>query len=115
MGKWGLSTLRMRVMAPVVRKWFDVKLGMLLMRDKRVPWRYKLLALGAGGLLTALLISSELPIESLLATLLIGIPVDISVDGIETILGPILFGSAILPHIVPQSLWREREIVEMVS
>ncbi|CCW34940.1 hypothetical protein CTKA_00038 [Chthonomonas calidirosea] len=77
------------------------------MRSKQIPWRYKLLALGLGALITALLMALELPVESLLATLLIGLPIDISVDGLEAILGPIVFGSALLPLVLPRQQLQE--------
>lgn len=107
MNRWNVGALGMRMLSRPLRKWLNVPQGLLLMRAKHIPWCYKLLAFGLGALITALLMALELPVESLLATLLIGLPIDISVDGLEAILGPLVFGSALLPLVLPRQLLQE--------
>ena len=48
----------------------DIKLGFSMLKDRRVPLRFKLLALGLGAGLIALLIGLEFPLEWLLAVVL---------------------------------------------
>lgn len=82
----------------------DIKFGFSLLRNRRVPMRYKLLALGLGAALTAGLVALELPVESILAALVIGLPFDAALDGLETMVGPVLFGVLLLPHLAPRGL-----------
>src|SRR5579871_888473 len=70
-------------------KW-DIRLGFALLRDRRVPMSKKLLALGLGGGIVALLEALELPVEAILGVLvpILGLPLDAVVDGVEAIIGP---------------------------
>jgi hypothetical protein len=84
----------------------DVRFGFALLRDRRVPLRYKILALLLGAGLVGLLISLELPLEGILAVMLpfLGILLDGVADGLEAIVGPVVFASLILPFLVPRPL-----------
>ncbi|HZT41266.1 MAG TPA: hypothetical protein VFA07_03710 [Chthonomonadaceae bacterium] len=83
----------------------DVRFGFALFRDRRIPLGGKLLALILGGLLTALLVSLEIPLEGLLTLLLpfLAVP-DFVVDGMETVLGPFVLGALLLPFLAPRPL-----------
>ncbi len=83
---------------------FDVRLGIRLLRSKQVPVRPKLLATGLACALLAALLAAEFPIESLLATLLVGMPIDVAVDGLEIIVAPLLFTALMLPWLAPRVL-----------
>src|SRR5579871_5253788 len=91
---------------------FDPKLGYALLRDRRIPFGSKALALALGGALVAALIALEIPLEMVLAALVIGIIPEGILDGMEAVIGPFLFGCLILPHIAPrhivQQIRRER-------
>ena len=85
---------------------FEFKLGFALLKDSRIPIRYKALAILLGLLITGVLELLELPFEAILAGLLpmIGIPGDIVLDGLEAVGGPIIFGCLILPFLAPRYL-----------
>jgi hypothetical protein len=83
---------------------FDPKLGLALLRDRRIPFGSKALALALAGALVAALIALEVPFEAVLAALVIGIVPEGILDGLEVIIGPILFGCLLLPHIAPQPM-----------
>ncbi len=83
---------------------FDPKLGFALLRDRRVPFGSKALALALGGALVAMLIALELPYEMVLAAMIIGIVPEGILDGLEAVIGPFLFGCLILPHIAPRNI-----------
>lgn len=81
----------------------DVRFGMALVRDKRVPIKSKLLAFGLGVALLALLLAFEVPVEwmvSLLAPILL--PLEIGLDGFELIALPLLFTTLIVIQIAPR-------------
>jgi len=88
----------------------DVGLGFALLRDRRVPVAKKGLALLLGGLAIAGLIALEAPVEMLIGLLLNapGLGMDLLVDGIEMLAGPVLIASLLLTHMAP------KEIVEQV-
>lgn len=85
------------------RPLLDIGLGFALLRDRRVPIVRKLAALGLGGLVIAVLIGLELPVEGLIAALmnLPGIGLDFLVDGLEILAGPLLIGSLFLLRLAP--------------
>jgi hypothetical protein len=83
---------------------FDPKLGLALLRDRRVPLGSKLAALTIGAILVAGLVALELPFEAVLAALVIGIVPEGIFDGLEVLVGPVLFGCLALPHIAPREL-----------
>jgi hypothetical protein len=84
----------------------DVKLGLALMRDHRVPWRAKLAALLLGVGITGLVEVLELPVEGLLSMLLpiLGAAGDLALDGAELVAGPILLASLLLPFVAPREV-----------
>lgn len=84
----------------------DVRFGFALLRDRRVPFGAKAMALGLGAAIVALLISLELPLEGLWALLLplIAVPLDFVVDGMEAVIGPILLGALLLPFLAPRHI-----------
>lgn len=85
---------------------FDVQFGLALLRDRRVPVVSKLMALSAGAGIIALMISLELPLESLIGLILplLGAVADVAVDGIEAVLGPVVIAALLLPHLAPSPI-----------
>src|SRR5690242_14658680 len=76
----------------------DFGLGFALLKDRRVPVASKLLALMLGVVALMALTALELPVELIVAALLNlpGVGMDLVVDGIEIVAGPLLFGSLFL-------------------
>src|SRR5207247_5720304 len=101
---WLLKLLGMRAVTRAVGRqtmprngrppMLDFRLGFALFGDRRVPVASKALALFAGGILVMALVSMELPVEVLMAGLLnvLGVGVDLAVDGMEMLVGPVVFG-----------------------
>jgi len=81
----------------------DLRFGMKLLRDRRVPVASKALAIGIGAAATGLLVSLELPIEALLGMMLpvLGFVADGTLDGLEAVAGPLVIGALVLPLIAP--------------
>ena len=88
------------------RGWFDLKLGIALMRDSRVSLLTKLAALASGVTLTAILVAIEFPLESLIALVLpfLGLVFDFAFDGFEIIVLPLLAATLILRWLAPKSV-----------
>lgn len=88
----------------------DLKLGLRLLRDNRVPVKCKLsgLALGVGAVLVLEIL--ELPLQTALWLLLpvVGMAADFALDGLELLAGPLLVAALTLPYLAP------REIVEQI-
>ena len=83
----------------------DIKLGFSMLKDRRVPFRPKLLSVGLGAGLIALLIGLEFPLESLLALVPgVGLVLDITTDAMEAILGTAGVAAILLPHLAPKLL-----------
>jgi hypothetical protein len=84
----------------------DVKLGIALLRDRRVPVGSKLLALAGGIGIIMLLEALEFPAEWFLSLLMpvIGFGISAAVDGLETIAGSFLLAAALLPFIAPREM-----------
>ena len=61
----------------------NMTLGYALLRDRRVPIRTKLIALG------------------------IGAAGDLTLDGAEAVIGPVLIATLLLPHLAPADLVRQ--------
>lgn len=91
----------------------DFKLGVSLLRDRRIPVPTKLLALGIGVGLTMLLEVFEMPLETMVAVILpgVGLAANFAMDGIESILCPLLFAALALPHIAPKPVAAEARAV----
>lgn len=87
----------------------DFKLGVSLLRDRRVPVPTKLFALGIGVALTLLLEAFEMPLEMLIAMVLpgVGLAANMAMDGLEAVLCPLLFAALALPHIAPKPVAAE--------
>lgn len=84
---------------------FDLKFGLhLLVRDRQVPIQYKMVAFALGGVLTFLLNILEIPLESMLMIFLpvIGLGMDVVLNGMEMIACPVLFAALLLPHLAPK-------------
>lgn len=79
----------------------DVRYGFALMRDRSVPVRHKLLAFVLAGIVMALLVSMEAPVELLLAWL--ALPFDMAFDGLEAIVGTAALAALILPYLCGQT------------
>jgi hypothetical protein len=88
----------------------DLRLGFALMRDGRVPLRFKLIAFLLGLGITGVVEFLELPVEGVISMLLpiLGVAGDVVIDGAEIIAGPLLLANLLLPFVAP------REIVELV-
>ena len=85
---------------------FDIRLGFALLRDRRVSLGTKLLALASGAGLTALLVSLELPLDSIVAAMLpiVGFAIDLAVDGLEVLICPVLAAVLLLPMLAAKPL-----------
>ena len=84
-------------------------LGYALLRDRRVPIRTKLIALGIGAAGVGAIELMQLPLEGVFAALLplVGAAGDLTLDGAEAVIGPILIATLVLPHLVPGDLVRQ--------
>lgn len=86
-----------------------IALGYALLRDRRVPVRTKLIALGLGAAGIGVIELLQLPIEGLVAALLpfVGAAGDLALDGAEAVLGPVLIATLLLPYLAPPDLVRQ--------
>jgi hypothetical protein len=84
----------------------NMTLGYALLRDRRVPIRTKLIALGIGAAGVGAIELLQLPVEGVVAALLplIGAAGDLALDGAEAVIGPILIATLLLPHLAPADL-----------
>jgi hypothetical protein len=84
----------------------NMTLGYALLRDRRVPIRTKLIALGIGAAGVGAIELLQLPVEGVVAALLplIGAAGDLALDGAEAVIGPVLIATLLLPHIAPADL-----------
>jgi hypothetical protein len=87
----------------------NMTLGYALLRDRRVPIRTKLIALGIGAAGVGAIELLQLPLEGVFAALLpfVGAAGDLTLDGAEAIIGPILIATLLLPHLAPANLVRQ--------
>jgi hypothetical protein len=87
----------------------NLTLGYALLRDRRVPIRTKLIALGIGAASVGAIELLQLPMEGILAALLpfIGAAGDLTLDGAEAVIGPIVIATLLLPHLAPAPLVRQ--------
>ena len=87
----------------------NMTLGYALLRDRRVPIRTKLIALGIGAAGVGAIELLQLPLEGVFAALLplVGAAGDLTLDGAEAVIGPILIATLLLPHLVPADLVRQ--------
>ena len=84
----------------------NMTLGYALLRDRRVPIRTKLIALGIGAAGIGAFELLQLPVEGVVAALLplIGAAGDLALDGAEAVIGPVLIATLLLPHLAPADL-----------
>jgi hypothetical protein len=87
----------------------NIQFGYALLRDKSVPFKPKLLALGIGAAITGFTELLQIPLESLFAFILplFGLAGDVALDGVEAIFGPILVATILLPYMVPEPIVRQ--------
>lgn len=85
---------------------FDVKLGSALLKDARVPVQAKMLAMLLGVAAVFVIDALELPLELLFAAFLpvLGVGINIGVDGLEYVAGSLLIAAAVLPRLAPRPL-----------
>ena len=86
-----------------------MQLGYALLRDRRVPIRAKLIALGIGAAAVGAIELLELPVEGVIAALLpfIGVAGDLALDSAEAIIGPVLIATLLMPHLAPADIVRQ--------
>ena len=84
----------------------NMTLGYALLRDRRVPIRAKLIALGIGAAGVGAIELLQLPVEGVVAALLplMGAAGDLALDGAEAVIGPVLIATLLLPHLAPADL-----------
>ena len=82
----------------------DIKFGFALLRDKRVPFKSKLMSLAFGVGMLALLLLLQIPLEAI-ATFLapVLLPLDFLIDGLELVALPVLFTAISVAHIAPRA------------
>src|SRR5271154_4097800 len=87
----------------------NMTLGYALLRDRRVPIRTKLVALGIGAAGVGAIELLQLPVEGVVAALLplIGAAGDLALDGAEAVIGPVLIATFLLPHLASADLVRQ--------
>ena len=86
----------------------DVKFGIALLRERRIPLKSKLLAFGLGVGLLALLLAFQIPVEAVVTFLApILLPLDLAIDGFEIVALPILFMTLLLAYVAPRALVQE--------
>jgi len=84
----------------------SMQLGYALLRDRRVPIRTKLIALGIGAAAIGVIELLQLPAEGVIAALLpfIGVAGYLALDGAEAVIGPVLIATLLLPHLAPADI-----------
>jgi hypothetical protein len=81
----------------------NLQLGYALLRDRRVPIRAKLTALGIGAAVVGVIELLQIPFESVFAAILpvLGVAGDLALDGAEAVVGPVLIATMLLPYLAP--------------
>ena len=84
----------------------DVKFGLMLLRDRRVPIGAKALALALGGAAMAALVTLELPLEAVWAVILpgLGLAMDSMADGMEAVVGSLVIAGIAMQFLAPKHL-----------
>jgi hypothetical protein len=87
----------------------NMPLGYALLRDRRVPIRTKLIALGIGAATVGTIELLQLPIEGVVAMLLpfVGAAGDLALDGAEAVVGPVIIATLLLPYLASPDLVRQ--------
>jgi hypothetical protein len=93
----------------------DVKYGFSLLRDRRISFAPKLLAIAIGIAVTALLMALEAPLELILGLFLplVGFELDLLMDGVEVVLFPLLVACIVLPRLVRQRAFVSSQLIDM--
>ncbi len=89
-----------------VSRQLDWKLGLRLLRDRRVPSATKLASFGLGIVALVALETLELPLQSALALLVpvLGLAADFALDGIELLAVPFFVATLALPFLAPRDV-----------
>jgi len=84
----------------------NAPLGYALLRDRRVPLRPKLVALGVGFAVAGLIELLQIPLESVFALILpvVGAAGDVAVDGAEAVIVPVLVATLLMPYLAPPGI-----------
>ena len=84
----------------------DWRLGLRLLRDRRIPAIAKALAVGLGIVFTSWLVAAEFPVEAILGILVpgFGLMFDFLLDGVEFFVLPAMFCGLLLPFLSPKDL-----------
>ncbi|HYY30240.1 MAG TPA: hypothetical protein VE860_20020 [Chthoniobacterales bacterium] len=84
----------------------NAPLGYALLRDRRVSLRPKLAALGMGLAAAGLMELLQIPLESLFALVLpvVGIAGDVTLDGAEAVVLPVLVATLLMPYLAPPEI-----------
>jgi len=87
----------------------NAPLGYALLRDRRVPLRPKLVALGVGFAAAGLIEVLQIPLESVFALVLplVGAAGDIAIDGAEAVIVPVLVATLLMPYLAPANIVRQ--------
>jgi hypothetical protein len=104
---WGESSvIKTLVHTHNSNKRMNMTLGYALLRDRRIPIRTKLIALGIGAAGVGAIELLQLPVEGVVAALLplIGAAGDLALDGAEAVIGPVLIATLLLPYLAPADL-----------
>jgi hypothetical protein len=102
----GHRALHQAASHPTARRALDWRLGLRLLRDRRVPLKTKTLALGLGAMALVAVEIFEMPLELFVAAVLplIGIAADFAIDGLELVAVPMLVATLVLPHLAPRAV-----------
>ena len=84
----------------------NAPLGYALLRDRRVSFRPKVVALGAGLAVAGVIEVLQIPVESVLALFLpiVGAAGDVALDGAEAVIVPVLVATLLMPYLAPPSI-----------
>ncbi len=94
-----LSIIGRRATRHTTAKLLSPSKGLKMMRDPQVRASHKLLALGAGILITVGLLAIEFPLEAVVAAIPgLGIALDLFVDGSELLIAPFVIACTLLPR-----------------
>lgn len=101
MTKQQLKTVGTGAAVQLIRRRVDIPLGFALLRDRRVPWLRKALALLIGVVGMVAIQALEIPLE--LLTVIFGSPLGVE-DGIEALVWPVVLACGVLPYLLPPVL-----------
>ena len=96
--------------SPSAKKLLDWRLGLQLLRDRRVPLKSKFSAVALGFAALLILEIAQMPLQLALYTLLpiLGIAIDFASDGLELLIIPSIVALLAMQFVTP------REIVERI-